>query len=285
MRIWQTASIDPEQHNSYGWLGRALDATNVGAASEPGAIFVGEEDVPVALWGRRTSATSLARLEDLQLPEQVEQLSLATVAAAPGQNRDDSLQMCVTHQVLAAYDSAKQFQQQLATSRGSAIANYPTTKLGAHLQLVADLIKAGSRARVFYTSQSGYDTHAAQLSTHGELLGDFSGALKAFLDDLRVSRLDQRVAVLAFSEFGRRVEENASQGTDHGTAGPVFLAGPTTIGGLVGRTPDLSDLEAGDIKMTVDFRSVYSTILEDWLDIDAAIVLRGAFSKIALFRT
>ena len=106
------------------------------------------------------------------------------------------------------------------------VARYPGGELAGRLQLVARLLKAGVGTRVFYTAQAGYDTHAAQLPTHANLLFELAGALRAFFEDLTAARLADRVVLLAFSEFGRRVAENGSQGTDHGTAGPVFLAGP-----------------------------------------------------------
>jgi uncharacterized protein (DUF1501 family) len=117
------------------------------------------------------------------------------------------------------------------------------------------------------------------------LLGTLTRALKAFLDDLKSSRLDDRVLILVFSEFGRRVKENDSQGTDHGTAAPVFLAGGQTVGGLVGATPSLSNLDDGDVKMSVDLREVYATILENWLGIDSKTVLGGPFARAKVLRT
>src|SRR6202023_1053715 len=131
------------------------------------------------------------------------------------------------------------------------------------------LLKSGSRSRVDYTGQRGYDTHASPLQTKANLLGEVSSALKVFFDDLRESRLDDRVLVLTFSEFGRRVEENDSQGTDHGTAGPVLLAGPGVKPGLHGKTPSLTDLSGGDLKSSIDFREVYATVLDKWLGLPA----------------
>ena len=151
--------------------------------------------------------------------------------------------------------------------------SYPGTSLGTHLKLISQLLKSGAQSRVYYTIQGGYDTHSAQLYTHAQLLGEFSGAVKAFLDDLKAARLDDRVLVLAFSEFGRRVAENDSQGTDHGAAGPVFLAGSPVRGGLVGGPPDLANLDGGDLKMQIDFRQVYAAILDDWLAVDSKDVL------------
>src|SRR5207237_899736 len=143
---------------------------------------------------------------------------------------------------------------------------------------------SGSRARVFYTAQGGYDTHASQLQTHANLLGELSSSLKAFLDDLKAAKLDDRVLVLAFSEFGRRVRENDSQGTDHGTAAPVFLAGPAVRTGIHGETPSLLDLEDGDLKMTIDFRRVYASILNDWLRLPSQPALPEAPKPLELFQ-
>jgi uncharacterized protein (DUF1501 family) len=186
--------------------------------------------------------------------------------------------------LLSAYAAADQLQHELKKSRDST-SNYPGTPLAAHLKLVSQLLQSGSSARVFYTSQSGYDTHASQLYTHASLLRDFSEALRTFLDDLASKGLQDRVLVLAFSEFGRRVKENDSQGTDHGAAGPVFLAGSQTIGGLVGATPDLADLDGGDLKMSTDLRQIYATILAEWLALDATSVLGGKFAKIGIIRS
>ena len=122
-----------------------------------------------------------------------------------------------------------------------------------------------------------------QLPTQARLLGELSAALAAFLDDLTHAGLAERVLVMTFSEFGRRVAENASAGTDHGTAAPMFLAGGGVKGGLFGQTPRLLDLDDGDLKMSIDFRRVYATVLKDWLAVDAAAVLAGDFDSLPLF--
>jgi uncharacterized protein (DUF1501 family) len=137
---------------------------------------------------------------------------------------------------------------------------------------------------VFYTTQGGYDTHYAQSTTHFSLLAELSGALRAFLDDLASAKLADRVTMLAFSEFGRRVAENGSAGTDHGTAGPVFLAGKRVQSGLVGSTPSLTDLQAGDLKASLDFRRGYATVLEDWLGLPSETALADRFEPLPLFR-
>jgi uncharacterized protein (DUF1501 family) len=150
------------------------------------------------------------------------------------------------------------------------------------LKLVARLIKGGYDSRVFYTSQGGYDTHSQQLGRHFGLLCELSGALRAFLDDLADAKLADRVLILGFSEFGRRVEENASAGTDHGAAGPVFLAGPSVKPGLLSTYPSLTDLVDGDLKPLVDFRRVYATILDRWLGLSSKATLGGTFEPLPL---
>ena len=156
--------------------------------------------------------------------------------------------------------------------------------LAQRLGLIARLLKGGFGARVFYTLQTGYDTHRAQPGTHFQLLNELSGALEAFHADLGASGLLDRVLVMAFSEFGRRVAENGSAGTDHGTSGPVFLAGTHIQSGLIGSYPSLTDLVDGDLKMTVDFRRVYATVLEDWLGLASKNALNGTFERMPLFR-
>ena len=132
--------------------------------------------------------------------------------------------------------------------------------------------------------QSGYDSHAVQLPTQAQLLREFAGAVQAFLDDLAAAKLADRVVLMAFSEFGRRPEENGSLGTDHGTAGPVFLAGPSVKAGLVGKTPLLGDLEDGDLKWSTDFRSVYATLLTEWLELPADQILGQSFATLPVLK-
>ncbi len=172
-------------------------------------------------------------------------------------------------------------------SRASgADARHPAADLGKQMALMAGLIKGGVGTRVYCARQPGYDTHAAQLGPHASLLRELSGALKAFLDDLHAAKLEERVTVLAFSEFGRTIQENGSAGTDHGTAGPLFLAGPHVKAGVVGTTPKLLDPDPkhGDLRVGLDFRRVYAAVLEDWLGLSAKAALGAEFEKLLLFR-
>ena len=162
---------------------------------------------------------------------------------------------------------------------------YPESALGERLRLTSRLIKAGLATRVYYLEQGDYDTHGHQLVRHAPLLEDLSSSVKAFLDDVAASKLADRAMVMVFSEFGRRVAENGSMGTDHGTAGPVFLAGPGIRPGLVGDYPSLTDLQDGDLKMAIDFRRVYAAVLEGWLGLRSKEALGGSFEPPPLFRT
>ena len=158
--------------------------------------------------------------------------------------------------------------------------------LALNLQRVAALIAAGMRTRIYYVSYAGnsFDTHVQQADLHSRLLMYTADAVRGFVDDMkRIGRADD-VAVMTFTEFGRRVEENGSLGTDHGTATPMFVIGKGVKGGLYGQHPSLTDLDDGNLKMTTDFRRVYATMIKEWLGYDdTRLVLKGAFDPLRLF--
>lgn len=255
MAIWQTARFDEKEPVNYGWVGRGLDhdRRSVGADS----ILVGHEDIPLALRGRRSVASSMRPNETLELSSP---FSPATIAAAD--SSADELNSFVQRTVLDAYATANE----LVKARVTPGRSYPATQLGERMKLIAQLIKSGLSTRCYYAIQPGYDTHSSQLPAHSRLLLEFSTAVKTFLDDLRDAGLEERVTLMAFSEFGRRIAENGSRGTDHGTAGPVFVAGSAVNAGVHGQTtgsrPD------GDLKVGIDFRSVYNGLLKDWLQVE-----------------
>jgi uncharacterized protein (DUF1501 family) len=156
--------------------------------------------------------------------------------------------------------------------------------LARRLRLIAQLVKAGLSTPIYYTHQDGFDTHSGQLNQHANLLRELGTSLKAFLDDLEKAGEAERVLVLVFSEFGRRLEENGSGGTDHGTAAPVFLLGQPVKAGLVGAYPDLTHLEDGDPIHGIDFRRVYATILDQWLGVPHREVLGADFEPMPVLR-
>jgi uncharacterized protein (DUF1501 family) len=153
--------------------------------------------------------------------------------------------------------------------------------------MVSSMIKAGLPTRVYYVSLGGFDTHAGQggaQGNHGNLLNQFAEAVRAFYAELKASENADRVLTMSFSEFGRRVGQNNSNGTDHGTAAPMFLFGPMVKPGLLGTHPSLTDLDDGDLKFTTDFRAVYAGILEQWLKADAKKILEGTFRPVPVVR-
>jgi uncharacterized protein (DUF1501 family) len=277
MAIWQSARLDLEERDGPGWLGRGLDAGPTTAEGPGTSLFVGPGGVPVALRGRRSIAATLDRVEDLTL----DPAAGGARGLASGASGDD-LAAFVRRSTLDAYASSDRISA-LTKGRDGGPA-YPQSGLGGRLRTVARLLKGGHPARIYYTTQGGYDTHAGQSSTHYSLLDELSDALLAFFDDLAASGLADRVTLMAFSEFGRRVAENGSAGTDHGTAGPVLLAGPNVKPGIVGTYPSLADLDNGDLKMTVDFRCVYATILDGWLGLPSGPALGGSFESLLLLK-
>jgi uncharacterized protein (DUF1501 family) len=277
MAIWQTARLSPSKEER-GWLGRALDGGTVPADGSPASALIGMDPPPLALQGERSRAATLAHLDDLTLASDLDPRRIISPPHAGG-----DVKAFVRRSMLDAYMAADRLQE-AAHSKDSGAA-YPATRLGERLRLVARLLKAGFGTRIFYTVQPGYDTHYSQLPQHANLLGELGGALRAFLDDLKSARIEERVAVLVFSEFGRRVAENGSLGTDHGTAGPVLLAGSRVRPGLVGQTPTLLDLQDGDLKMNIDFRQVYATVLEVWLGLPSRTALGSDFTRLPLFQS
>jgi uncharacterized protein (DUF1501 family) len=297
MAIWHSARLDPEEHGGLGWLGRALDEDKK-TAGAGAALLVGGGPPPVAIRGRRSVASAIERLDDFTLAGDADPRKRGDWLALSGKESEsrpsslgsrpspaaDDLTAFVRRSMLDAYATADRLAAVARAADTSA--RYPESCLGQRLQMIARLLKAGFGARVYYTLQGGYDTHSAQLQTHSQLLFELAGDVKAFLDDLTAAKLGERVVVLMFSEFGRTVSENASAGTDHGTSGPVLLAGPGLKAGLVGETPSLLDLDPkhGDLRVRIDFRQVYASVLEDWLGLPGRAALGADFAKLSLFR-
>jgi uncharacterized protein (DUF1501 family) len=167
-------------------------------------------------------------------------------------------------------------------ARPSGGAAYPGTQLAQSLRMVAQLIGGGMPTRVYYLSQGGYDTHRDQGGQHARLLGELGDAVKAFVDDLKGQGNLDRVLLMTFSEFGRRVAENGSGGTDHGAAGPMFLVTKKAWAPFVGRHPSVApaDLVRGDLAFSVDFRRVYAAVLEGWLKAPSEKILGRRFEPL-----
>jgi four helix bundle protein len=284
MEIWETARVETGALET-GWLGRAIDAAPAKPGEDARALHVGGRSLPLALKAKRTEVPSLESLEQYRL--RLEGASGDRRASRDALDHlaridrgDDPLLGFMRRSTLTAYESSKRLEQVVKPSGGS---KYPSFGLARRLELVAQIIKAGFGTRVFYTSLDGFDTHANQLGTHAALLNELSDSVGAFHADLASAGQADRVALMTFSEFGRRVKENASQGTDHGAAAPVFLVGPVAKPGLVGAHPSLESLDDGDLIHHTDFRRVYAALLERWLGCPSALVLGTGFEPVELF--
>lgn len=289
MDIWHSCRRK-EDRGQEGWLGRAFDLNGGAAARDPVGIFLGESKLPASLVARSTPVPSIDSPERFRLQGQdAEALTTALSGmSSPADSTAPTGEAAALAEFLerstgAALEASRRIEAALAS--GKAVEGYPATRLAEKLSTVGRLIEAGLSTRVFYVELDGFDTHSQQADAHRGLLEQWSGALGAFLKDLAdIGRLDDTV-VVSFSEFGRRVAENASEGTDHGAAAPLFLAGGRVAGGLHGAHPSLTDLDDGDLKFHTDFRSVYATLLEQWLGWDASPALGGRFESLPLLRS
>jgi uncharacterized protein (DUF1501 family) len=279
MRIWQRADEDEQQ--PYGWLGRYLDSTRRGQSPNPVlAIGLGRER-SAALVGARGSVPTLASLDDVQgmLGDRDSEQSLRAI-----QGMDNPGSAGLQH-VRESTEVALDALDTLSGLLGNYTPQQPyeDDTFGNGFRQIAQLIAVSPGTQVIYFSAGGFDTHAQQAPQHEELLRQFSGALASFMQELQDIGAAERTTVMIFSEFGRRVAENGSEGTDHGAAAPMFVAGGGIRGGLYGDYPSLTDLADGDLKHNIDFRQVYATVLTDWMGTDAASLLGADYGKLDVF--
>jgi uncharacterized protein (DUF1501 family) len=300
--IWQTAS-DSDRFEKYGWLGKYFDnacsgcdptiAVNIGrqmpqafaAKVQKGISLENPQNYRFVTSGRRGGDGDLMEQSFRELNEPAEEggdNSGGTIAAidGPASRGTGSALDFLERTALDAQVSSDTIRA--ISSRTINQAAYPTSQLGNSLKLVAKLIGGGLPTRIFYVSQGGYDTHTTQTSTHARLLKDLGDAVKSFCDDLTAQGNMDRVLLMTFSEFGRRVNDNASGGTDHGAAAPMFVVGNRLRAGLLGRYPSLApaDLFEGDLRYTIDFRSVYAAMLENWLRTPSEPILGRRFEPL-----
>lgn len=263
MDIWQTAS--PAEPVPTGWIGRWLDATG----DDPlRAVNIGPVLPPLAVGEKHTAAAlSMA-------PEPMGQGLDTLMGALGADDPDDTPAMAA---VCKAYRAARTTAHTFETVKA---AGSQRNSLSAQLHLVAEAVRARVPTRVYTAQLGGFDTHAGERGTQQRLLAAFDEAVTSFLQQVA----GRNVVVVAYSEFGRRVRANASQGTDHGTAGPVFVAGAPVRGGFYGDEPSLTDLDNGDLKYTTDFRDVYHELLAGTVGTDPAPSV-GAGRKSLAFLT
>ncbi len=304
MDIWQTAN--PEGSGS-GWLGRWLDASGQDPMR---AISVGAT-LPTALRGEKAAATAITS-GTITVPGRPQFIDAWTQLAGSGPDRTGLANQVATsnHDLLSVKGDLDRLHAAFpatapstrppsstgsSSSTTSGAAGAPTarrpapggnaraTSFADQLGLVASLLKAGAPTQVYQVSLSSFDTHGDEKSTQERLLAELDAGVTGFFQSLAGSAGASDVVLMTYSEFGRRVAENASGGTDHGTASPLFVAGPAVRGGrLYGEQPSLTNLDDGDLKFNVDFRSVYATMLDRVVGVDPKSFLGASYPTLAL---
>jgi len=306
--IWQTAS-DADKVESYGWIGRYFDNACHGADPTVG-VNIGRQ-MPQAFSAKSPTGISLDNPQSYRFivgkpgangemnadEKSFRELNQPASEDAAGVTDNSGSTIGAIHGPTVRTGSVMDFLERTAldaemssdkilaiTKRVENQASYPNSQLASSLKLVAKLIGGGLPTRIFYVSQGGYDTHTNQTGQQERLLQDLGDSVKAFVQDLQAQGNFQRVMLMTFSEFGRRVAENANGGTDHGAAAPVFVIGHKVKAGLHGKYPSLApqDLFEGDLKYNVDFRSVYAGVLEEWLKTKSQPILGAKFKPLSL---
>lgn len=285
MDIWHTADTDAKGN---GWIGRYFDCTCNGTPVPEGAVSIGRES-PLAMNGQVQKPVSFESAElfrwlgeDLDREHTLKQpYDQITRAGQLDQVNPDSQLGFLTRTALDAQVSSDRIRAAVAKRP---LVGYPNGNLSRQLQIVGAMIRDGMKTRVYYVSLGGFDTHANQVGSHGNLMRQLGDSLNAFYKDLKAQGNHGRVLTMCFSEFGRRVAQNASGGTDHGTAAPMYFVGDMIKPGLLGDHPSLTDLDEGDLKFNVDFRSVYASVLEDWMGAPSEKILGRKYKKAQVFR-
>lgn len=279
MDIWQTAS-DSDQYLRSGWVGRYLDATCSGKAQEPYRTIEVDDTLSLAMKGNNLDG--LAVLDPKKLYNQTRSPLVQGLNQNHKPDSHEPESVAYLYKTLAETVSSAAYVYD-KTKITSSTTTYPNHELGNRLKTVAQFIQSGVGTSVYYVSISGFDTHVNQPGQQERLLGQYAEAMGAFMTDLKATGHQNEVLVMTFSEFGRRVRQNASNGTDHGTASNVFLIG----GGLPARrvlneAPNLTSLDDGDLVYTVDFRQIYATLLRDYLGADDVAILGRKFDGVKI---
>lgn len=274
MDIWHTAS-NANEYRSSGWIGRMLETDCNTSGMARGAIELGG-NLSLALKGDDVKGLTLKNVNRLYKATR-EPYFRSLAQLQHGHEHDNVSYLYKT--LTETYSSAAYIKEK--TESVSVKTEYPQTDLGRNLKSIAQFIHADLDTHVYYATLGGFDTHANQRITQSKLLKQFSEACSAFRNDMKTEGRWNDLLVMAFSEFGRRVEQNASRGTDHGAGSNLYLLGGSLKKpGFYNDGPDLAHLDRGDVKFSVDFRRVYATILENWLCTDSQTVLGRRFAPL-----
>ncbi len=271
--IWHTARATGRASGD-GWIGRTIAAMYANETQIPHAVHVGQT-LPFSL---KSSTHPVVCFDEPPAYRWVENAD--TIVEAGGTARKESGSPLA--KIRSIVRNAKQSSDDVRRAAATYVprVEYGNDPFSQDLRNAAALLQGGIGCRVLSVTQGGYDTHEDQKRRHDILMADLDRGLSAFLADMKGTEVGDNCLVLVFSEFGRRVADNASMGTDHGTAGPMFLLGAPVRGGVYGKHPSLTDLVEGDLIHTTDFRSVYATVLERWFGLESEAILGAKYDTI-----
>jgi uncharacterized protein (DUF1501 family) len=288
IEIWQTA--EPKKVKDTGWIGRYLDLAN-GGKTKVDNIFPAinvDPILPKTLSAQKVVVPSISDVKNF------------TFKADPRYEEDRSAQLATFNNIYQKYPSNRPYVEELrkvgldTTEASDSIAKmvatykdgakYPNNGFGKGMQFIAQLIIGGVNCSIYNISMGGFDTHTNEQNAHQNLFKTLTQGVEALQKDLEAHGMDKDVVMMTFSEFGRRVGENGGRGTDHGAAAPMFIIGSGVKGGIIGDQPSLTDLDDGDLRYKTDFRTVYATILDRWLNADSKAVLGDKYDMLDLFQ-
>jgi uncharacterized protein (DUF1501 family) len=284
MRVWEYA--DPQRRATDGWLGKLMAAQRDAPANALAACALGQVSTPAELraQGATVSVIDSVKAYDVQGGAVRQAAAPALYRHTPGiYGALFDQGMATAESGIAALKKASSYTPAVPYA-GNAAVSGASNSIASSLQLTAQMIVTQPGVKVCHVALGGFDTHQDEDQRQTALLTDVDSAISAFMQDLDAHGVADRVVLMTWSEFGRRVRENGSRGTDHGSAAPVFVVGKPVSGGLYGAAPSLTDLDNGNLKHTVDFRSVYQAMIADWLGGDARSVLGGSFPALPLLR-
>jgi len=276
MDIWQSASDEDKVVNT-GWVGRYLDSTCSGECAKPHTAIELDNTLSLALKGDEMKGLAFRDPALLHLSSQ-NRMIRGTVSDYKEHHEHPTVEFLhktlfdTTMSADYIYEHSKIYHSNKT---------YPQHEFGKQMKTIAELICSGSEIQIYYVSLSGFDTHVLQKGTHSRVLKVYADAMKALCDDLKANNRFNDTVIMTFSEFGRRVAQNASRGTDHGTANNVYIAGGKLAkAGMYNEMADLQNLDDGDLKYKIDFRQVYATLLKNWLNAPQEAILKQKFNTL-----
>lgn len=273
MDIWQSAS-DSNEHINSGWIGRYLDAECKGSFN----AIEADDTLSLAMKGKSLKGLAVKDVNRL-----VKSTRSPKVKALIKNSNVENANLSYMYKTLIETEQSASYLSEKLGRNLSYAGSSPQNEFERKLNLIADLINSGVETQIYYAELGGFDTHVRQKPQHNRLLDTYSSSISSLVSKLKRGNNWNNTLILTFSEFGRRVKQNGAAGTDHGTANNIFLmSGALKNPGVFNNLPDLRNLDQGDLRYTIDFREIYASILEKWLDSDSSMILGRQFKTHAL---